>query len=123
MPMCADGGEHRRVNGEVEARGEGDGAQHAHRVFAKPYFRVANRAHHTRAEVVEAADVVDDRKRGDVVDQGVDREVAPEGVLFGRPERVVMVNQVFAFGGTRIGRGDTVLHDLFTGYDLPPERC
>src|SRR5207253_2475263 len=77
----------------------------------------------TRAKVVEAADVIDDRKRCDVVDQGVDREVAPEGVLFGRPERVVVVNQVFAFGRTRIGRGDTVLHDLFTRYDLSPERC
>ncbi len=74
------------------------------------------------AQVVEPADVVDDRERGDVVGERVDREVAAERIFLGRAEGVVVVDQLLAFRRGRIGRGHTVLHDLFAGGDLPPER-
>ena len=63
-------------------------------------------------EIGEAADVVDDRVRGDVVEEPVDREVAAERVLFGRAERVVVVRRGGRSGaagsadGRRGGRDD-----------------
>ena len=48
-------------------------------------------------EVVDPADVVDDRERRDVVEERVHREVAAERVLFRRAERVVAVHQALAF--------------------------
>ena len=51
-----------------------------------------------RLEIGEPADVVDDREGADVVEQRVDGEVAPEGILFGRAVGVVALNQ--AIGGT-----------------------
>ena len=50
---------------------------------ASPIVRIS-----PASEVLEAADVVDDREVADVVEEPVDREVAPEGILAGRPERV-----------------------------------
>ena len=52
------------------------------------YFGIADRPDDTGREVVETADVVDDRERRDVVRQRVDREVAAERIFFGRAERV-----------------------------------
>ena len=98
VAMRADGIEDRRIDREVQARGERDGAQHADRILAQPHFRIADRSHDAGAEIFEAADVVDDRERRDVVDERVDREVAPERVLFRRAEGVVVVDQVLAFG-------------------------
>jgi hypothetical protein len=84
---------------------ERDRANHPHRIFAQPHVRIANRAHDAGAQIVEAADVVDDRESGDVVEQRVDREVAAERVLFRRAERVVVVNEVLAFGVDGSGAG------------------
>ena len=78
---------------EVEARGERDGAQHPDRIFLDARFGIADRSDDARAEILEAADVVDDRERRDVVEERVDREVAPERVFFGRAERVVVMNE------------------------------
>ena len=78
----------------------------------KPHFGIADRSDDAGAQIVEAADVVDDREGRDVVEERVDREVAAERVLFGRAERVVVVDQVLAFRRRRIGRRDAVLHDL-----------
>ena len=47
-------------------------------------------------QVLEAAGVVDDRERADVVEQRVDREVAAERILLRRAERVVAVEQPIA---------------------------
>ena len=54
-------------------------------------------------EILEAADVVDDRERPDVVEQRVDREVAPEGVFLGRAVGVVALNQAIARRGAAAG--------------------
>ena len=49
-----------------------------------------------RVQILEASDVVDDRKRADVVEQRVDREVAAEGVFFGRAVGVVALDEPIA---------------------------
>ena len=57
---------------------------------------IADAADEPVSQILQAAGVVDDRERADVVEQRVDREVAPERVLFGRAERVVAVDQAVA---------------------------
>ena len=95
LPVRADGLQQPRLDREIEPRRERDRAQHAHRILAQPEIRLANRTDDSIAQVVEARDVVDDRKRRDVVEQRVDGEVAAEGVLFGRAEGIVAMNQMF----------------------------
>ena len=84
------------------------------------------RADDAGAEVVEPADVVDDREGRDVVEERVDREVAAEGVLFRRAERVVVMNQApvpcSADALAVRATGTPVGHHLFAGGHLPPER-
>ncbi len=80
--------------------------------------RIADRPDDAGAQIVEPADVVDDRERRDVVRERVDREIAAERIFLGRSERVVVVNQVRALGRRRIRRRHAVLHDLFTGREL-----
>ena len=121
VPMRPDGIEHWRIDREVQTRGEGDGAQHADRIFAQPDIRVADRSDDAGAQILESADVIDDRERRDVVDERVDGEVAPERVLLGSAEGVVVMDQVLAFGRGGIGRGDAVLHDLFARRHLTAE--
>ena len=65
--------------------------QHPHRIFDEAHPGIANRSDDPCFEIGEPADIVDDRVRGDVVEQAVDREVASERVLFRRAERVVAV--------------------------------
>ena len=91
-------------------------------ILAQAHFGIANRAHDAGVEILEAADVVDDRERRDVVDERVDREVAAERILFGRAEGIVVMDQMLAFGRARIRSRDAVLHDLFAGRHLPAER-
>ena len=122
VPVRPDRGEDQRIDAEVEACGERHRAQHSHRVLAQPDFRIANRPDDPGLEIFESADVVDDREIRDVVDQGVDGEVAAKGVLFGRAECVVVMNQVLALRRRRIGRGNAVLHDLFARCDLAAKR-
>ena len=88
--------QHRRVDPEIEPRRQRDRAQHAHGIFLKALLGNADAADEPGADVVQAADVVDDRSRLDVVEERVQREVAPERVFLGRAERVVVVNQQIA---------------------------
>ena len=97
----------RWIDRELEPRGKHDRAEHPHRVFAEAHVRIADAPDDACVQVVDAADVVDDREGRDVVEQRVDREVAAERVLFGRAERVVAVDQVIAI--RRVAR--------------PPRRC
>ena len=136
--MRPDRFEQRRLDAEIEPRGQRNRANHPHRVFAQPDVRIANRAHHAGAKIVEAVDVIDNRKRGDVVEQRVDGEIAAERVFFRRPERVVAVNQMFVVPSVdvrlavrrrgRAGRGldglgeDGRRHRVLALRDLPPER-
>ena len=71
---------------------EHHGAQHADGILEEPHRGIANRSDHPRAEILEAVHVVDDRERADVVEERVDREVAPERILFRRAERVVAMD-------------------------------
>ena len=61
------------------------------RSFGSPIERIS-----PSSQILQAADVVDDREGGDVVEQRVDREVAAERVLFGRAEGVVVLDQQVA---------------------------
>ena len=83
----------RRVDPEAQARGHRDGSKHPDRVLLESLRRVADAADDTCTQIVEAARVVDDRERRDVVEQRVDREVAAERILFRRAERVVAMNE------------------------------
>src|SRR5262249_1394475 len=99
-----------------------DRANHANRILAEAYLRIADAPDNPRLEIVKAADVVDNRECRDVVEQRVDREVAAERVLFRRSERVVVMEEVLAFGGRGMGKGPAVLRDFLAGLDLPAER-
>ena len=71
--------------------------QKAHRILAEADVGVADGAHAALLDVVQAADVVDDLARLDIVEQAVHGEVAAAGVLFGGAEDVVAVDvQVLA---------------------------
>ncbi len=117
----ADGVDEHRFDREVEPRGERDCANHAHRVLAEPHVGIANGTHDAVSQIGEAVDVIDDRERPDVVEQRVDGEIAPERVFLGCAERVVVMDEMFAFGCRRIGRGHAVGHDFFAKRDLTPE--
>src|SRR6185436_16028408 len=82
-----------RVDLEPEASGHRHRAKHSYGIFLKALRRIADRSDDAVAQVVEAAGVVDDREVRDVVEQRVDREVASEGILFRRAERVVTMDQ------------------------------
>ena len=126
----------RRVDPEVEPRSQRD--SRIARTDPREADLDPDRAHDARLEIREAIDVVDDRERGNVVEERVDGEVAAKGVLFRRAERVVVMNQGVAKADRNACRrssaaGDSaarvvnrrrhaVLHDLFTRGDLSPER-
>ena len=93
VPVLADGLDDRRIEAEAEPRGKRDGAEHPHRIFLEALAGIADRSDQPVAQILQAADVVDDRKRRDVVEERVDREVAAERVFFRRAERVVVADQ------------------------------
>jgi len=92
------------------------------RVLEEAIVRVADRADEAGAQVVEAAHVVDHRERGDVVEERVDREVAPEGILFRGAEGIVAVHQLVAVGAARRGLLDLGA-DLVASLGLGLERA
>ena len=106
--MLRDGLHHRLVDPEPEARRHDDGAEHADGIFLEAIVGIADAAQQAVLQVFQAADVVDDREVGDVVEQRVDGEVAAEGVFFGRAKRVVVLDQqvgrVGRVGGVRRGQ-------------------
>ena len=128
--VAPDGIHRVRIDREVEPRGQHHRAQHAHGILLEPHVRVADRANHARAQILEAAGVVDDREGRDVVEQRVDREVAAEGVLLGRAERVVARMHVRPIAAARLLRlgllGGLARNDLLLGQlllaQLPAER-
>ena len=89
--MGRDGIDNRAIETEVEARRHHDCAQHPHRIFLEALVRIADRADQAVLQVLQAADIVDDRKRRDVVEKRVDREVPAERVFLGRAEGVVVL--------------------------------
>jgi hypothetical protein len=81
------------VDRELEPRREDDRPQHADRILEKANLGIANRADDPGVEVLQPACVIDDRERPDIVEERIDREVAPERVFFGRAVGVVAVNE------------------------------
>ena len=94
LALARDRVDNGRVDREAETRGERHRPLHPHRVLAEADIGIADDRTTPRAQILEAADVVDDGERGDVVEERVQREIAPEGVLLGRAERVVAMDQV-----------------------------
>ena len=80
----------------AELRGKAYGAHHAHGVFAETDVGVANRTQHPLLKVRKPPDVVDHVEGLDIVEEPVDCEVAPLGVLLRGAEGVVAVLVEFA---------------------------
>jgi hypothetical protein len=81
-----------RFDDEGMGCGKTNGTEHAHRVFRKPYIRVADGTKEPLVEVAQSGRVVNHRIICDIVGKGVDREVTAEGILFRRAEDVVTEN-------------------------------
>lgn len=77
------------VHLEAQPGAELDGAHHADGILLEPEVRIADGPDDPAVQVVHAPDVVEDRVVAHVVEEAVDGEVPPEGVLFGAPEGVV----------------------------------
>ncbi len=119
--LTRDGFENRQIDLEVEPCRERDGAHHPDGIFREALVRIADAAHQPRPQVLQPADIVDDGERRDVVEQRVDREVAPEGVLFGRAERVVVVDRPVGLCRCAVRRRLRAFLDV-TRPGQPPER-
>jgi hypothetical protein len=91
VSKLADGALGFGIDGEVEARGKADGAEHAQLVFFKTAMRLADGADDAGAEIVLAADVIENSRSevaGLPVEHGVehhavDGEVTTEDVFAG----------------------------------------
>jgi hypothetical protein len=88
--MPCDGLDNRWIDREAEPRGERERAEHPNRILDEPIVGIPDRANEPVADVLQTADVVDDRPRPDVIEERVHREVAAEGVLFRRAKRVLV---------------------------------
>ena len=97
--------DHGCIDAEVEARGQDERAQHAHRVLDEAHVGIADAPNHPAVEILEAAGVVDDREGPDVVEQRVDGEVAAERVLFRRAVLVVALDRPVDDLGRDLGAG------------------
>lgn len=88
-----------RVDGEVEASREFEGAQHPDWIFLVTDEGVANDSQSTFFEVVQPTDIIDNGKGVDIVEEGIDCKVPPEGVLFWGAKdifaKVMVVGRVF----------------------------
>ena len=99
LAMALDGGARGGLDLEAELGREAHRAQHPDRVLAHPDLGIADGADEPRLEVGDSAGVVDHVKGARVVEQRVDREVAPKRVFLGRAESVVVADQrVFGLG-------------------------
>lgn len=81
-----------RFYDEVMGCGKTNGTEHSYRVFSKSYIRIADGTNEPLLEVAQSGAVVDNRKIGDVIGKGVDREVTAEGILFRGTEDIVTKN-------------------------------
>jgi hypothetical protein len=91
----AGGHRRQRVRFDVEAEPAGElrRAQDAHRVLAEAHARIADGADRPRAQVRQAAGIVEDAVADRIEEQRIDREVAPQCVLLGVAELVVARDQ------------------------------
>ena len=78
-----------RIDHVAQPGSKADSAQNAQLVFFKPLQRVADRSNDPGLDVLAAADIIDHALLGWIVQEAVDREIAPQHIL------------------TRIGKRDT----------------
>ncbi len=123
--MHPDGVEHQRIHLKFQPRRQRNRSHHANRVFTESDLRITNRPYDSITQVFQTSDVVDDGKGGDVVKEGVYREIAPKGVFFGCAKRVVAVNQVIQRVRNAVARRRSSLRrgvlTLFSWRHLPAE--
>src|SRR5579875_59876 len=81
---------------EIEPRTQPERANHPHRILAQPDLWIADRAHDSRPQISDAADVIDHLECPDVVEERVHREVAPKCILLRSAEGVVVADQQLA---------------------------
>ena len=110
--MAGNGLERAALDCHSQLGGKADGAHHSHGVFAETDVGIAYRTQNAFLKVGEAAYVVDYVVCLDVVEEPVDCEVAPLGVLLRCAEGVVAVLVEFT------GAADLV---LFVGFRLASE--
>ena len=77
--------DHLLVEVEAQARAEHRRPQHADGIFDEPDLRIADRADRPALQIRQAAHVVDDGERRDVVEERVDRSPAEMRPLSGVP--------------------------------------
>ena len=79
------------------------GSEHADGILLKTLRRLANASNDPCVEVPQSARVIDDRKRADVVEECIDSEIAPEGILLGRAKRIVPMDDAIVGTAWRPG--------------------
>ena len=113
---------HERLGLDAQAafRAEPDGAQDPHRVLAHAHVRIADRPDEPRRQIRLPAHVVDDTAFVHVVEEPVDGEVAPPGVLLRAAEHVVVPDeQVLGKVGELVQRA---LRKVETSMIFPPRK-
>ncbi len=78
-----------RFDGQLQLGGQAHGAQHAHRILAVAGLGIADGAQAALVDVLQRADVIDQREVLDAVVQRVDGEVPANHVFFPRAVDVV----------------------------------
>ena len=81
-----------RVDKETKLHGEPDGPEHPHRIFPVAFLRVTNQPHHAGLVVIHAADKIHHGEVGNVVVQGIDREIPAKGILLDAAVNIVPQN-------------------------------
>lgn len=87
--MFEDGIPCGRFDSEAEARREPYCPHHSYGVLTETDFRVADGSYRSGVQIGEAADMVDDAETLYVVEDSIDREIAPSRVFLGCAESVV----------------------------------
>jgi len=91
---------------EAEPGGELDRPQDPHRILGEANARVADRPQQAGLEIGQAVDVVVDHALGRIVEESVDREVAPTCVLGRGTEDIVLADQeIVRVAPSRLGLG------------------
>ncbi len=91
-----------RLNLKIEARCELHRSHQTDRILAEPKVRISDHANQSASKIIEAADVVDHRKVGDVVEESVDREIPASGILERGSERIVVGHEQIFLGRSRV---------------------
>lgn len=77
------------MNLEIEGAGKAGGADHADRVFGEASVGVADDADEALFEIFEAAGMINNGEVGEVIEEGVDREVTAKCIFFGGAKEIV----------------------------------